>query len=63
MRICRILLLSFTFGLLPLPARSEIILGPVFKDHAVLQRGKPMPVWGRAQAGEKLVITFGDQTL
>lgn len=48
---------------MPLPARSEITLAPIFKDHAVLQREKPLPVWGRAEIGEKLAITFGGQTL
>jgi sialate O-acetylesterase len=47
--------------LLPLLAQSEIILAPIFKDHAILQRDKPLPVWGRATPGEKLTVTFQHQ--
>ena len=27
---------------------SPTLLDPVFGDHAVLQRGRPIPIWGRA---------------
>ncbi len=38
-----------------------ISLAPVFSDHAVLQRGKNVPVWGYgAKAGEFLTLTLGD---
>lgn len=38
-----------------------ISLAPVFSDHAVLQRGKTVPVWGRgAKAGEFLSLTVGN---
>jgi sialate O-acetylesterase len=44
-------------------ARAEITLAPVFGDHAVLQRDKSLPVWGHATPGEKLTVTFHDQTV
>ncbi len=31
---------------------------PLFRDHAVLQRNKPVPVWGRAVPGTKVVVEF-----
>ncbi len=40
---------------------AVILLAPVFTDHAVLQQGKPVPVWGRADPGEKVAVTFGTQ--
>jgi sialate O-acetylesterase len=43
-------------------ARADVTLAPLFVDHAVLQRDKPVPVWGRAEAGEKIAVTFADQT-
>jgi sialate O-acetylesterase len=43
-------------------AHAEVSLAPLFTDHAVLQRDKPVPVWGRADAGEKVTVTFGRQT-
>ena len=27
------------------------LLAPVFQDHAVLQRGKPLPIFGKAAPG------------
>jgi sialate O-acetylesterase len=35
------------------------VLSPLFGDHAVLQRGVPVPVWGRAEPGEHVVVRFG----
>jgi len=50
-------------ALLPLTARADVALAPIFTDHAVLQRDKPVPVWGRAAPGEKVTVTFRDQTV
>jgi len=33
----------------------------VFGDHMVLQRDKPVPVWGTAEPGEKVIVTFAGQ--
>jgi sialate O-acetylesterase len=33
----------------------------VFGDHMVLQAGMPVPVWGWAQPGEKITVTFTGQ--
>jgi sialate O-acetylesterase len=38
-------------------------LAPLFRDHAVLQSGKPVPVWGRATAGEHVDVSFSGQKL
>lgn len=42
---------------------AEVKLASVFTDHAVLQREAAVPVWGTARRGEKVTITFRDQTL
>jgi len=31
-------------------------------DHMVLQRGKAVPIWGTAEAGEKVTVAFAGQT-
>lgn len=41
--------------------RADVTLAPLFSDHVVLQRDKPIPVWGTAEVGEKIKVTFGDQ--
>jgi sialate O-acetylesterase len=43
-------------------ARAEITLFPLFSDHAVLQSGKPVPVWGMASPGEEVSISIAGQT-
>jgi sialate O-acetylesterase len=43
------------------PAAAAPELAPLFQDHAVLQRDKPVPVWGRAAPGEHVVVSFAGQ--
>ena len=43
-------------------SRADIALAPYFRDNAVLQRDKPLPIWGRADPGENVTITFLSQT-
>jgi sialate O-acetylesterase len=43
-------------------AAAKVGLPSVFTDHLVLQRGAPAPVWGWADAGEKITVTFAGQT-
>ena len=50
------------FLALALAARANVALAPLFADHAVLQRGQPIPIWGRADAGEHIAVTFHGQT-
>ena len=33
-------------------------LAPVFGDHCVLQRNRPVAVWGIAAAGEEVAVSF-----
>ena len=44
-------------------AMADITLAPLFRDHAVLQRNQSVPVWGRAEPGEKITVRFRDQTV
>ena len=41
------------------PARAEVQVPTIFGDHMVLQRGVEQPVWGRAEAGEKVTVSIG----
>ena len=40
---------------------ASLRLPAVFGDHIVLQRAKPVPVWGEAEAGAKVTVAFGGQ--
>ncbi|UCC23405.1 MAG: sialate O-acetylesterase [Planctomycetota bacterium] len=39
---------------------ADVTLPAMFSDHMVLQRDISVPVWGRAEAGEKVTVEFGD---
>ena len=47
-------------GSTPIVAQG-LELPVIFSDHMVLQRGKPVPVWGRDRPGTQIVVTFGKQ--
>jgi sialate O-acetylesterase len=42
-------------------APAEVALPRVFADHMVLQRGRPVPVWGKAAPGETVAVEFAGQ--
>jgi len=42
--------------------QANIILPKILGHNMVLQRNKPVPVWGTAVKGEKVTVTFGGQT-
>lgn len=53
-----------TLLLAPLAAlhAADFRLGSPFSDHMVLQREKPVAVWGWADAGESVAVAFDDRT-
>jgi sialate O-acetylesterase len=42
-------------------AQANVKLPAVLADHMVLQQQQPVPVWGWADPGEKVSVSFGDQ--
>ena len=40
---------------------AEVKLARIFSDHVVLQRQKPIPVWGWANPNESVSVSLGDQ--
>jgi sialate O-acetylesterase len=42
---------------------AEVKPASVFGDHMVLQSGMAVPVWGTADPGEKVTVTFAGQTV
>jgi sialate O-acetylesterase len=58
------LLRSITFAALLVPvaaARAGVEPNNLLTDHAVLQRGKEVPVWGTARPEEEITVRFADQ--
>lgn len=41
---------------------DAVTLGQPFSEHMVVQRDRPVPVWGWATAGTKVTVTFNKQT-
>ena len=39
-------------------AHAELTVALVFTDHMVLQRDRPVPVWGEAAPGERVAVEF-----
>ncbi len=40
---------------------ADIVLPPVLSSHMVLQRDRPVPVWGTAAPGEQITVEFAGQ--
>lgn len=59
------LFLTATLAILALAgaARSEPLLSPMFQDHAVLQRDRPIRVWGQAPAGASVAVDLSGQAV
>ena len=49
-------------ALCALSASAAVKFASPFGDGMVLQRGKPVAVWGTADAGEKVNVTFAGQS-
>jgi len=37
---------------------AKVSVAPLFTDHCVLQRDKPVPIWGQANPGETVTVEF-----
>ncbi len=50
------------FLLLATALRADITLPAIFSDNMVLQQLQLTPIWGTAESGESIKVTFGEQT-
>lgn len=41
---------------------ADVVPASLFRDHAVLQQGMPVPVWGTADEGEQVTVTIAGQS-
>ena len=48
------------FGM-ALAAAADLRFATIFSEHAVLQRDRPLPVWGWSEPGALVVVSFGGQ--
>ncbi len=67
--IMRILILAFLLAAAPglifaaVPADAATLLHPMFNDHAVLQRDRPIPVYGTAGPGADVTVQLGSASV
>ena len=54
-------LILFLAGILAIAAEAKVQLPQLFQSGMVLQRGKPVPVWGKADPQEKVIIRLNRQ--
>ena len=55
------LLSALLLAPLAFSAESKLAFAALFTDHMVLQRDQLVPIWGTANPGERITISFGDQ--
>ncbi|MDF7825444.1 sialate O-acetylesterase [Pontiellaceae bacterium B12227] len=63
-RLCGLMLLSgilAAMAFVPIPTSAALKVGSLFAEHMVLQRDMPVPVWGTADAGSKIIVEFAGQ--
>ncbi len=59
-------LLMMVAAVVAMPAAAQETTGllhPLFRDHAVLQRDRPIAVWGHAGPGQPVSVTFAGQAV
>src|SRR5277367_1386962 len=44
-------------------AAAPSLLDSMFQDHAVLQRDRPIPIWGKARPGDQLAISINTSSV
>ena len=63
-RLCRGVFSScLAIMCLATPLKAAVVPSLLFSDHAVLQRDKPIPVWGTADSAEKVSVSFSGHTV
>lgn len=60
---CKFILAVFVTAFLSLNIFADVKLPDVLADSMVLQQGQKVPIWGTADAGETIVVTFQKQKL
>jgi sialate O-acetylesterase len=58
-----VMLLLFLLVVVIAEVRADVRLPGFFSNHMVLQREMKLPVWGWANAGEKVAVTLGGKTI
>jgi sialate O-acetylesterase len=61
--MCLFLSLNTVFSQAPSQAASgQLTVCRLFSDHGVLQRQKPLPVWGKSKPNDTILVKLGTQS-
>ena len=55
--------LPMLFVFMPTFSRADVRLSGIFSDHMVLQRERPVTIWGSAENAEQVTVKFAGQTV
>lgn len=61
-RFCDLVVLLIC-GLAVTSARAGLAIPEIFTDHAVLQAEKPVSIWGTAEPGQTVTVSFAGQVV
>lgn len=61
MRICKVAMTFLSVCMMSWTLSAAVKMPKIFGDNMVLQRGIPAPVWGWADNGEKVTVSFAGQ--
>ena len=61
MKHLRFPILILSLAAIPLPARADVKLPAVISDHMVVQADAAIPIWGWAEPGEEVGVSFAGQ--
>ena len=56
------ILLLLAFSLVAVSVRANVVLPDVISSGMVLQQGKRIPIWGKADPGEAITLTFNKRS-
>ena len=62
MRTSRALLFAIVGLITPAFVHADVKLPAIFGDNMVLQRNSQLPIWGTADPGEEVYVTFEQKT-
>jgi sialate O-acetylesterase len=60
---CVALALGCVLSLVPHPLQADVRLPSIFSNHMVLARAESVPVWGKANPGERVRVTLAGHTV
>lgn len=55
------ILVALTLLMVGIPAQADVKLPTIFGNHMVLQRDKPIVIWGQAEPGETVVVSISNR--